>query len=214
VRKKRLAGNRSTVKQVGMYRPSLQEAQPAKNTDEEAKPKADKPMFVQVFVENDDGTIPRRAMVRSPNCRIAEQVDEEGYTDLMIVEDCQLQAQRRDGLLLTSSVIETVEYRPNGSTTIELLLAMEKIGGLGVNIQKMDDGVEVLRVMPGTPAEKMGIMRGDVIVEVDGIDVQELDINEFIEMLSGPVGSTVDFVFLDQAGEEVQVSLTRALLSR
>ena len=43
-------------------------------------------------------------------------------------------------------------------------------------------GVRVLKVFPGSPAEKSGLACGDVIFSVNGIDVDSLKIEIFIEI--------------------------------
>ncbi|MDR3613199.1 MAG: S41 family peptidase [Candidatus Obscuribacterales bacterium] len=60
-------------------------------------------------------------------------------------------------------------------------------------------------VMKGSPAEKAGIVDGDVIVKVDGQPVNDLEFNMVVEkMLRGPVGSTVKLTLKrDQTKEYV-----------
>ena len=41
-------------------------------------------------------------------------------------------------------------------------------GGLGIRIQQVGEWITVMGILPGTPAERQGLMTGDWIVEVEG----------------------------------------------
>lgn len=64
--------------------------------------------------------------------------------------------------------------------------------GIGVKVYQTEDGeVTVYSLMEGYPAQGAGILEGDVIKKVDGVDVSKLTLNEVAEKMRGPVGSTV-----------------------
>jgi S1-C subfamily serine protease len=46
---------------------------------------------------------------------------------------------------------------------------------LGINAHPSDDGIVVMRVSPGGPAQKAGIARGDVITAIAGEKVTDLE---------------------------------------
>ena len=72
------------------------------------------------------------------------------------------------------------------------------------------------RVLPGTPAARMGLAEGDLIVEVDGLPTSALELDEFIEIMTGPAGTEVEFVIeteLDTGFLEEKLVLTREVLS-
>ncbi|WP_081816660.1 S41 family peptidase [Fodinicurvata fenggangensis] len=64
-------------------------------------------------------------------------------------------------------------------------------GGIGVRIQLIDKGVEVVNVMDGSPAERAGMDDWDVIVTIDGIPAPKLSQEEVVKRLRGPLGSRV-----------------------
>lgn len=64
-------------------------------------------------------------------------------------------------------------------------------GGLGIRLQKIDDFITVVTPMPGTPAFKAGMMPGDRILAVDDKDVTDMDLEEAVALMRGPVGSKV-----------------------
>ena len=64
-------------------------------------------------------------------------------------------------------------------------------GGLGIRLQKLDGFITVVTPMPGTPAFKAGMMPGDRILLVDDKDISEMELEEAVELMRGPVGSKV-----------------------
>lgn len=81
--------------------------------------------------------------------------------------------------------------------------------GIGATITTNDDGnVEVISVLPETPAERAGVQSGDVFKSVDGEDVLGIDQLEVVTRVRGPAGSEVLIVFL-RDDEEVELAITR-----
>ncbi|HZN56723.1 MAG TPA: S41 family peptidase [Planctomycetota bacterium] len=64
--------------------------------------------------------------------------------------------------------------------------------GIGAQVGKSAEGpLEILRPVYGGPAYKSGIHSGDRVLEVDGVRVDEIGIDEIIQKLKGPPGSRV-----------------------
>lgn len=71
--------------------------------------------------------------------------------------------------------------------------------GIGVYVRVMgekDDRIKILEVMDGSPAKSAGILKGDIITHVDGIDVNEIGYNETVSMISGEVDTDVSITVL------------------
>lgn len=66
-------------------------------------------------------------------------------------------------------------------------------------------GVEVLNVYAGGPAFQAGVRRGDIFMEVDGVDVSDYTTSEVVGLVRGPKGTTVNITFL-RPGDAEQVS--------
>ncbi len=109
-------------------------------------------------------------------------------------ELCRVYAYRKDGALQARSAFVDLELWPGESLSLELFLPEEQVGGLGIEFAEHDEGIEVVAVRPGSPAEAFGLEPGDVIVEVDGVTATDLDQDQFIETMTGPTGSEVMFV--------------------
>jgi len=62
-------------------------------------------------------------------------------------------------------------------------------------------GVEILNVYRDGPAYEAGVQRGDIFLEVDGVNVADATTTEVVELVRGPGGTTVRISFL-RPGEE------------
>ncbi|WP_278834355.1 S41 family peptidase, partial [Porphyromonas cangingivalis] len=83
-------------------------------------------------------------------------------------------------------------------------------GGIGAYIQEKDSAVYVQNPMPGSPAEKSGLKRGDKFVIIEGVSVIPGNVSKVSDLLKGPVGTKVKVKVL-RLGEEKEreVTLTR-----
>ena len=66
--------------------------------------------------------------------------------------------------------------------------------GVGVQMDARDSGITVIGSLPGTPAERAGILTGDRIVEIQGKTTHGLTQEEALKSLRGAPGSTVTLV--------------------
>ena len=66
--------------------------------------------------------------------------------------------------------------------------------GIGVEFRIQEDTVVVVKPIPGGPSEKMGVLAGDRIVEVEGEDITGEDISnkKVMSLLKGPKGTAVN----------------------
>lgn len=85
-------------------------------------------------------------------------------------------------------------------------------GGLGIEVARDNGLIRVVTPIDGTPAERAGILPGDLIFQIDGTDIRGMDLNQAIELLRGPVGSEVMLEIL-RAGDEIELTLTRDLIT-
>lgn len=84
--------------------------------------------------------------------------------------------------------------------------------GLGLGSNSMGD-LAVTQVMPGGPGEKAGLKAGDVIVSINGKDVEDLNsADELVAALAGPVGSVCKLT-IERGDREMEISVTRASLT-
>lgn len=80
--------------------------------------------------------------------------------------------------------------------------------GIGTVIDQYDGNFIIVSVIKGSPAEKSGILAGDIIKEVDGKTVTDLTGEELINLIKGPAGSTVNLK-INRDGVTKSFSITR-----
>ncbi len=125
-----------------------------------------------------------------------------------------LVAERADGLLVSRSDPVEVDGREGGAWTVELVIASEEKAGLGVNIAPAPEGIRILAVHKGTPADAAGLQHGDVVTAVEGNPTKGMPLVDFVEQMTGPVGTKVLFDVLRTDGTEERMQLERQLLER
>ena len=84
--------------------------------------------------------------------------------------------------------------------------------GIGATV-RMDELGRLVIAEPfvGRPAAEAGVLRGDIVVSVDGESLQGLSLYEAIGLIRGPAGTTVVLtVFRDGVGEPFEVPIERA----
>lgn len=63
--------------------------------------------------------------------------------------------------------------------------------GLGVELKSADAGLEIVHVIPGSPAERAGIEAGDIITRIDGQSIAHMSTDEAAGLLTGEEGTQV-----------------------
>lgn len=71
-----------------------------------------------------------------------------------------------------------------------------EFGGLGIVVTKDGNFIKVISPIDDTPAAKAGILAGDYISEIDGVDTFNMNLIEAVEKMRGKVGERVKIVVL------------------
>jgi len=66
-----------------------------------------------------------------------------------------------------------------------------EFGGLGIEVNMESGVVKVISPIDDTPASRAGIKAGDYIVKIDDIQVQGKSLSEAVDLMRGPVGSSI-----------------------
>ena len=117
-----------------------------------------------------------------------------------------------DGMARSMNECHTYYLDPDRAKTFNRPPA--PVSGIGVTINQPDPNspIEVIDVIPGTPAERAGVRKGDKIIKVNGEDVSRLTTSEVADRVRGPEGTAVTIVF-DRGGTPVELTITRARFS-
>ncbi|MBB3999902.1 S41 family peptidase [Aureimonas pseudogalii] len=86
-----------------------------------------------------------------------------------------------------------------------------EFGGLGIEVTMENELVKVISPFDGTPADKAGVLAGDLIAEINGEQVKGLTLAEAVEKMKGEIGSSVDLTIIRTgATQPVRLSIERA----
>ncbi|HEU0031506.1 MAG TPA: carboxypeptidase regulatory-like domain-containing protein [Kofleriaceae bacterium] len=109
-----------------------------------------------------------------------------------------------DGATLGPLTIALTKLAPGEQPTLELV-------GIGVKLAAHDDALRVEMVIAGSGAEAAGIVAGDEIVAVDGIEAVKLGVEGAVAKIRGVAGTTVS-VTLRRPGGLVPLVVERRKL--
>lgn len=86
-------------------------------------------------------------------------------------------------------------------------------GGIGVQIEDVDGKITVVAPIAGTPGERAGILRGDVVVRVDGKDVRGVKMDRVIGKMRGKPGTSVELTLeRGEPAREIVLNLKREII--
>ena len=87
--------------------------------------------------------------------------------------------------------------------------------GIGAEVQlNKDNNVVIVAHYSGSPAQKAGVMPGDIILKVDGIDVTGQSLNAVVSRILGPAGTQVQLSLENPTTKEIRVvTITRARIT-
>ncbi|MGI6751851.1 MAG: S41 family peptidase [Anaerovoracaceae bacterium] len=80
--------------------------------------------------------------------------------------------------------------------------------GIGINMEMVDGSCQIVTPLAGSPAERVGLLSGDIIKMVDGNSVSGLALSEISTRIRGPVGTSVTLV-VERNGKEISFTLIR-----
>jgi carboxyl-terminal processing protease len=82
--------------------------------------------------------------------------------------------------------------------------------GIGAAVSKRFGYGDVISVVPGGPADKAGLLAGDIVEALDDKSTREMSLAELNGLLGGPVGSVVNLMVVRPTKAQPQkVSITR-----
>ena len=88
-----------------------------------------------------------------------------------------------------------------------------KFGGLGIEITTEDSFVKVISPIDDTPAQRVGIKSGDLIIDVGGTSLKDLPISDAVKLMRGEPGTSVEItVMRKEIKEPLKFNITREII--
>lgn len=85
-----------------------------------------------------------------------------------------------------------------------------KYGGVGALIGKRGDKIRVIEAYEKSPADKIGLQTGDILLKIDQKVLDTMDVVRVSNLLRGTVGSTLDLEYQRlRTGDTVRIKITR-----
>ncbi|GAB4350300.1 MAG: S41 family peptidase [Oricola sp.] len=88
-----------------------------------------------------------------------------------------------------------------------------EFGGLGIEVTMENELVKVITPMFGTPAEKAGVLAGDLIAKIDGEEVRGLTLQEAVDKMRGPVNTPIKLTILREGADKpIDITIVRDII--
>ena len=84
----------------------------------------------------------------------------------------------------------TVFFEPTSATQFSQDLAGQ-FDGIGAEIGIKNDQLEIIAPLAGLPADKAGLLAGDMILEINATDTTAMPVDQAVDMIRGPKGTPV-----------------------
>ncbi len=85
--------------------------------------------------------------------------------------------------------------------------------GIGVEIDTKDGLPRVLAPLEGSPAEKAGVLTGDIILKVDDVSTEKLSLEEVISRIKGEAGTKVKILVINTNDKTPrEITIVRAVI--
>ncbi len=82
-------------------------------------------------------------------------------------------------------------------------------GGLGIQVRRGEEGIEIVAPFEGTPAARAGLRSGDVIIRADGIPLGSITLRKAMRHLRGKPGTRVVITIMRSGHPEFDATIVR-----
>jgi carboxyl-terminal processing protease len=84
-----------------------------------------------------------------------------------------------------------------------------EFGGLGIEVTMENGVIKVVSPIDDTPASKAGIQANDLIIKIDGVQVQGMMLNEAVDKMRGAINSPITLTIQREGKEPFDQKLVR-----
>lgn len=88
-----------------------------------------------------------------------------------------------------------------------------EFGGLGIEVTMENELVKVISPIEGTPAQKAGVLAGDLISTIDGEEVRGLTLSNAVDKMRGAVNTPIELTIIREgASEPIKLTIVRDII--
>lgn len=88
-----------------------------------------------------------------------------------------------------------------------------EFGGLGIEVGEENGFIKVITPIDNSPAQRAGVMPGDLIVEIDGRPLVEMQIDDAVELMRGEIGTSIVLgIMREGEPEPLEITLVRDII--
>ncbi|MBE5933683.1 MAG: S41 family peptidase [Lachnospiraceae bacterium] len=148
---------------------------------------------------------------------VEEKVDEiNDYIDAYFYFETDEEAQEEaiyDGIMAGLDDPYSVYYTQEEFADLMEENSGEYVGVGAVVTQGTDKAVTIVRPIPGSPAEEVGLMAEDIVVQVGDVEITNQDLSTVVDMIRGEEGTQVYIkVYRPSENDYVEFEVTRRVV--
>lgn len=103
----------------------------------------------------------------------------------------------------------TIYMPPDDSAAFEEDIS-GNFGGVGMEVGIKESMITVIAPLPNSPAEKAGLLAGDMIVKINDVSTEDMDVDEAVDLIRGEKGTEVALtIFREGEAEFREVKVIR-----
>jgi carboxyl-terminal processing protease len=157
---------------------------------------------------------PRALSTQGPDLELIEEawkLIDQHYVDRSALQPKELTYGAISGMVSSLGDIGHTTFLSPEMLEEQHSFTQGEFEGIGAFIEMRNGMPVIVAPIDGSPAKAAGVMPGDVIVQVDGVDVEGMTVNEVVSRVKGPAGTQVELTLLNpQTGDSRNVHITRA----
>lgn len=108
-----------------------------------------------------------------------------------------------EGLVKSYGDPYTIFMPPQDTELFQSDIAGE-FGGVGMEVGMKKDAITVIAPLPDSPAEKAGILSGDILVKIDGVSTENMNVDEAVVKIRGEKGTEVHLTLFREGETELR----------
>lgn len=129
--------------------------------------------------------------------------------DLNYVDEINPGSMMKTGIdAMLATLDPYTNYIPESDIEDYRFMTTGQYGGIGATIQQRDNHIIITEPYQGSPADKAGLIAGDIIIEINGNSTKDKTVDDVSNILKGEPGSAIRLK-ISHEGIEKDVSLNR-----